>query len=166
MFKSKEEKRHFPRWEVSKRIEYGERERGPLRSYTKDISLTGASIFVVGQLPSARDHVRLKIHLTDDEHVEVQGRIVWTRLEAAHKLFGICFEPLSRKVQQLITRLAFDLGEDHLLMNALTQNLILKTYFSPENSPSTSSHVLPPSQGLPSICSKRHLSDQQVGQVS
>src|SRR6185503_5486657 len=126
MFKSRNDKRHFPRWEVNKRVEYGQAERGAFRSYTKDLSLAGASILVFDHLPSLRDHVRIKIHLGQKEYVEARGRIVWTRLEAAHKLFGICFEALSRKAAQLITRHAYDLEEDHLLIKGLAQNLILK----------------------------------------
>jgi len=111
----KYDKRYFPRWEVNKRVEYNEEGWIAFRSYTKDLSLAGSSVLVFGN-PPARHRVQLRIHLVEKENFEAQGRIAWVRLEPTHALLGIVFENLRRKAQELITRYAFEVRKDHLLI--------------------------------------------------
>jgi len=108
----KSDHRYFPRWEVNKRVKYYRKDRGgdDFMSYTKDLSLEGASIFVVGH-PPIRHQVRLEIHLTDKKSFQAQGRVVWSKVETNHELFGIVFENLSQKAQELIMQHAFELRE-------------------------------------------------------
>ncbi len=109
------DKRYFPRWEVIKRVEYSEGGGAVFRSYTKDLSLEGASIFVFGNFP-AQHHVQLKIQLTDKANFEAQGRIAWSKLEPTHKLLGIVFENLSKKAQQSMLFHAFEIRKDNFFM--------------------------------------------------
>ncbi len=103
------DKRYFPRWEVNKRVEY--REEGKtcaFRSYTKDFSLCGASIFVFDN-PPLWQRIKLRIYLADKKNFEAHGRVVWSKRESTHKLSGIIFENLSKKAQELIMSHAFAL---------------------------------------------------------
>lgn len=111
------DKRYFPRWEVKKRVEYSEGGWIAIRSYTKDLSLDGASIFVFGNPPERR-FVQLKIHLADEDVFEARGRVAWAETEPTHKLFGIVFERLSKKAQKSIMRHAFELKADRSLFNS------------------------------------------------
>lgn len=107
--------RYFPRWKVNKHVEYREAGRNVFLSYTKDLSLDGASIVVFGN-PPARRRIQLKIHLADKKNFEAEGRIAWSKSELTHKLLGIVFENLSKKAQGLILHHAFELRENHLLI--------------------------------------------------
>lgn len=115
------DKRYFPRWEVNKRVEYHEEGGAAFRSYTRDLSLDGTSIFVLGH-PPARQRVQIRIHLADQENLEAQGRVAWAKLEPTHQVFGIVFENLSNKAQELIMRHAFEIREDPLLIYGLIKN--------------------------------------------
>ena len=101
------DKRYFPRWKVNKRVEY-EKERMTFRSYTKDLSLDGASIVVFSNT-SLSHLVQLKIHLTDKDILEIQGRVIWNKPESAFQLFGITFQKPSEKAQALMLTHAFEL---------------------------------------------------------
>jgi hypothetical protein len=125
------DKRYFPRWEVNKRVEYIE-DGGDFRSYTKDLSLDGTSIFIFGD-PPARQSVRLKIHLTEEDNFEARCRVAWSKLGPAQKLFGVVFENLSKKAQELIMRYAFEPQEEELFLYRLIKSVNSKKEFLPEN---------------------------------
>jgi len=130
--KREKDKRYFPRWEVTKRVEYIEEGRAAFQSYTRDLCLDGASILVFGD-PPERHRVQLRIFLEEEENFETQGRIAWSKREPTHKLFGIIFEDLSNKAQELIMRHAFELREEHLLTYRFINEFNAKRrLFSPE----------------------------------
>ena len=131
--KKQYDKRYFPRWDVNKRVEYIEEGGDVFRSYTKDLTLGGASVIVFGN-PPARHYVKLRIHLADKENFEAQGRIAWRKSEPTCILLGIVFENLSQKAQELITGHAFELKEDHLLVYRLIKSLILTRQVSSKES--------------------------------
>jgi len=135
------DKRYFPRWEANKRVEYHNGEGVAFLSYTKDLSLDGTSIFVFGDLPSW-DRVQLRVHLAGKDSFEARGRVAWSKPEATYKLLGIAFEGLGPEAQELITRHAFEIREDHLLVYRLNNSLILKGRFSSKRS--LRSHQVPP----------------------
>lgn len=105
------DKRYFPRWEVNKRVEFESRGGAVLRSYTRDLSLDGASIFVFGD-PPEQHRIQLRIYLAEKEGFEARGRVLWVKLEPTHTLFGLAFENLRKKAQELITRHAFEVRKD------------------------------------------------------
>ncbi len=111
---SENKTRNSLRLEVTKRVEYSVEGNVVSRSYTKNLSLAGASIFAFSDLPAGQ-HIKLRFHLSDEVNFEAQGHVVWRKLAPTHKLFGIVFEDLSRKAQESIIRQAFDLRLDHLL---------------------------------------------------
>lgn len=122
-------KRYFPRWEVNKRVEFSGTGGAAFQSLTKDLSLDGALILVLGN-PPPQNRIKLIIHLTNKDNFEVQGRIVWSKTEPTHKLFGVVFENLSKKANKLLMRHAFEPSEDQLLTYGLFNYLVLKGCFS------------------------------------
>lgn len=136
------DKRYFPRWEVNKRVEYHEEGGVAFRSYTRDLSLDGTSIFVLGH-PPARQRVQIRIHLADQENLEAQGRVAWTNLEPTHQVFGIVFENLSNNAHELIMRHAFEIREDPLLIYGLIKNFNSKKMPLFPEVPSSSSNGAP-----------------------
>ncbi|GEM_PF-6763591 len=135
------DKRYFPRWETNKRVEYHNGGGVAFLSYTKDLSLDGASVFVFGDLPSWH-RVQLRIHLAGKDSFDARGRVAWSKPEETHKLLGITFEDLNPKAQELITRHAFEIREDHLLAYRLNNNLIFKGRLSSKRS--LRPHQVPP----------------------
>lgn len=117
----KHDKRYFPRWEVNKRVEYIEA-AGIFRAYTKDLSLDGASVFIFGE-PPARQRVRLKVHLTEENNFEAQCRVAWSKLEPTHIQLGMIFENLSEKAQELILLYAFETREEDLFLDRLIKSV-------------------------------------------
>ncbi len=110
----KYDKRYFPRWEVNKRVECYGKDRGPLvQSFTKDLSLDGASIIVLGH-PRVQHQVQLKIYLSNKENFKTRGRVAWAKSEPTHEVLGIVFEHLSKKAFELMMRHAFELSADVL----------------------------------------------------
>lgn len=117
------DKRYFPRWEVNKRVEYREEGAGTAsRSYTKDLSLDGVSIYIFGN-PPTQQRLQLRIHLADKDNFEAQGRVAWSKVEPTYKLFGVVFENLIPKAQDLIMRHAFELSEDQLFIYKLSKKV-------------------------------------------
>jgi len=110
------DKRYFPRWEVNRRGEFQEEKGISFLSFTKDLSMEGASIIALGN-PGICNPIRIRIHLEDKASFEAQGRIVWSKSEPTHKLFGIVFDKLSKKASQLIMHHAFELGNDHVSLS-------------------------------------------------
>lgn len=127
------DKRYFPRWKVNKPVLYREAGGATFRSYTKDLSLEGATIMVFGN-PPARQRVQLRIYLAEQEDFEVQGRVAWSKLELNHKMLGIIFENLSPKAQKLIMQHAVVLTEADLFIEGLIRNLNLIMNFSSKRS--------------------------------
>lgn len=102
------DRRYFPRWKVNKYVEYIDQGRRKFLAFTRDLSMDGASIVVLGSCVT-QNSMTLRIHLNDKESVEVHGRAVWKKIEQASALLGITFDRLSEKTKEQITYHAFEL---------------------------------------------------------
>src|SRR5689334_3945545 len=76
---SEMEKRYLPRWEVANRILYQlENEEKTHESSSKDLSCTGACFSAAQSLP-VKKKIKLKIYLSNEVAIKVEGQIVWNK---------------------------------------------------------------------------------------
>jgi c-di-GMP-binding flagellar brake protein YcgR len=109
------DKRYWPRWQVNKHVEYMDQGKEKSLSFTRDLSMDGASIVILG-IPVVRESIVLRIHLGNKVNVETQARVVWNKIEQARTLLGIHFDRLSEKAQEQITYHAFELNNRPLFV--------------------------------------------------
>src|SRR3989338_3354870 len=109
------DKRYLPRWRVANRVTYQlENENKLHESNSLDISCTGACFSSAGQLP-VNKKVKMKIYLSEDSVVNVEGQIVWNKPIEAHNLVGVIFSNTSQKVQDLILKHAFEIKKEDMI---------------------------------------------------
>ena len=115
----KREKRYFPRWPVNRRVEYRVGDEAVLyRSFTKDLTLCGASFFIHTPMPHHQP-VRVKVYISQNDHFELDGQVVWSKISPYTKVVGIIFKEVNQNVQELILSHAFELKEDELFVHGI-----------------------------------------------
>ena len=113
---SEMEKRYIPRWEVANRILYQiENEKKTHESSSKDLSCTGACFATPENLPLNKK-IKMKIYLSEDIAVKVEGQIVWNKPGSANEnLVGVTFSNTSQEVQELILKHAFEIKKEDMI---------------------------------------------------
>ncbi len=111
------DQRYFPRWNVNHRVLY-RHEPGPehqlCHGHTKDISCTGACLYLKELLPS-QQKITLNIHLSPKSTVEVHATVVWQKAAEMSYLTGIVFHEISEPAQEQILENAFEVDRSKLL---------------------------------------------------
>ena len=111
----KADKRYLPRWQVNNRVSctlLGERHSHA--GVSRDLNCMGMSFISETRfLPNQK--VKLKIHLSEDTVVKVEGYIVWTRSAGDGFASGILFENLSLEAQDLLLQYAYEIKKDDVV---------------------------------------------------
>lgn len=101
------ELRYFPRWEVQNNVEFRILDNPSLFSgKTKNLSCAGVCIYTDSYL-SSEQRIKLKINLSDDDIVELEGDILWVKREDQQYQIGVHFFNTESKAQELILKYAF-----------------------------------------------------------
>jgi c-di-GMP-binding flagellar brake protein YcgR len=109
------EKRYLPRWKVANRVVYQlENEDKTYESNSCDISCNGASFVSAQRLP-VNGKIKLKIFLSSDNVVSVEGQVVWSKPAEKLNLSGIMFANTSQKAQELILKYAFEIRKEDMV---------------------------------------------------
>ncbi|MCK5579759.1 MAG: PilZ domain-containing protein [Candidatus Omnitrophica bacterium] len=104
--------RYLPRWEVNNRIVCKVKETADIyECRSMDISCSGACLISRESIPF-NEKVHLTVYLTEDEHLDVDGHVVWTRPAQYGNLMGIMFDNLKTEIQELILDYAFEIKKD------------------------------------------------------
>ena len=113
--KNLSEKRYLPRWAVANRLLYQlENDNKMHESSSRDISCTGASFTSAQELPLNKK-IKMKIYLSEDNTIDVQGEIIWSKSLEAQHLIGVIFSNTSQKVQDLILKHAFEIKKEDVI---------------------------------------------------
>lgn len=110
-----DDKRYFPRWQVSNRVFYQLEKSG--RSYecrSRDLNCAGACL-LTDQGIAANQKVKLTIDLSDAVSVDVEGRTLWCRPVAGRNLTGIIFTNVKPEVQDSILDYAFEVKKEDVV---------------------------------------------------
>ena len=114
---SEKDNRYLPRWEVQNRILYRLEDGQDIHEgCSKDISCSGACVFVP-EIVLADQKIKLKIYLSDEDFVEVDGKILWNKFTEEGNLVGINFCNTAPDVQDLIFQHAFEIKKEEIIQH-------------------------------------------------
>ena len=117
---AKSDKRYLPRWQVNNRVILTvQGETLSHEGISRDVNSTGASLTTKTNLAS-KQKVKLKIYLSEDTIVKVEGRIIWNHPEGDGYLLGINFENLSRESQDILLQYAYEIKKDDIVKHWFT----------------------------------------------
>jgi len=112
---NRDDQRYIPRWEVHNRIFYqliGEPE--PREAHSRDLSCAGICLKTEQEIiPDQK--VKLKIYLSENKSIDVQGHILWTRKISQGYLAGIVFDNIKPENQDVILDYAFEISRNDLI---------------------------------------------------
>ena len=110
------DQRYLPRWAVSNRVLYQlENDEKTHESNSRDISCTGACFTTPVNLPLNKK-VKMKIYLSDDTSVKVEGQVIWNKsVNGGENLVGVTFYNTSQTVQELILKHAFEIRKEDMI---------------------------------------------------
>jgi c-di-GMP-binding flagellar brake protein YcgR len=112
--KNDADQRYFPRWVVAAPILYKHQNTAELKNgQTKDLSCCGACVSIDEILP-LNDKIKLTIHLSPAENIEVFGRVVWQQASIDGNRAGISFYNTSDAVQNRILQHAFEIDREEI----------------------------------------------------
>ena len=101
------EQRYLPRWEVSNQAYYHSDPHHIFKTFTKNVSLTGACLYVTPHI-HLNTKLELKIYLTPEKNFETKGTVLWKcTLNDDCCYAGIYFNPLPDQIRELILEHAF-----------------------------------------------------------
>jgi hypothetical protein len=101
------EQRYLPRWQTSSKAFYRKENSNVLfKTQLKDLTFAGACLHTDGNV-HVNDHLGMKIYLSAQISVQVNGTVLWKRTGDDHSLAGILFDPLTEDTQQLILEYGF-----------------------------------------------------------
>ena len=112
------DKRYLPRWQVNNRVVLtlaGESHEG----VSRDLNSTGASIKTQANL-ATKQKVKLKLYLSEETIVKIEGQIVWNHPEEKGYLLGINFENLNREAQDILLQYAYEIKKDDIVKHWFT----------------------------------------------
>ena len=113
---NQDDRRYFPRWEVSNRVVYQLENEDVLRECrTKDINCAGACIYPKGKIkPDTK--IDLTIYLAENKApVRALGKCSWSRNVGDVHLAGIQFDEISEKAKDLLFEFAFEWKREELV---------------------------------------------------
>jgi len=114
---SESNSRYLPRWQVSNRAKYALGDAGEVdECETRDLSCSGACV-KISQLVHPGERIKLKIFLDRKNFVEVDGRVIWNKVNEEGRFAGISFDTASSDVQQNILDHAFELSPDEMVQH-------------------------------------------------
>jgi len=100
--------RYFPRWDTLNRVLFRIKDtKSTLEAQTKNISCSGTCLDLKSDV-SISNVISLKIYLTDETAVSLEGRVVWNRLVEQNHRVGVMFQNTSDRAQKLILEHAFE----------------------------------------------------------
>ena len=109
------DKRYLPRWQVSNRVLFQlENDKQTHETTSHDISCTGACFASAKPIP-VNKKIKIKIYLSSETVVAVEGQTVWSRLEDNQNLVGVIFSNTSQKAQELILKHAFEIKKEDMI---------------------------------------------------
>ena len=111
------ERRYLPRWIVTNRILYRKEDQPHFQECSsKDLSGDGACLSCPETLPFS-GKLTLVVYLSEEIAVQVKASVLWNKPSFDPKnqnLYGVRFEELSNKVQEMILQYAFECKKDVL----------------------------------------------------
>jgi len=109
------ERRYLPRWEAQGKLFYRkEKDEVPAQACSKDINASGMC-FNTNDDISLDQKLDLVVYLAEDiEPIDAVGRVVWQSKSEKGNLFGVRFERISKKSQDLVFNYAFEYKRDQL----------------------------------------------------
>ena len=111
-----QEQRYIPRWETSHRAYYRlpSKTRHIFRTQMRDLSLTGASLYISKDVPVNRE-VELHVYLSPHHQFNAKGTILWKATQRNHHCYaGVAFEHLPAKTQKMILQHAFPVPQNKI----------------------------------------------------
>jgi|GEM_PF-1533874 len=109
--------RYLPRWRVSNRAKYALGDVAQVdECETRDLSCTGACV-KISKLVHPGEKIKLKIFLDQKNFVEVDGHVIWNKVNDEGRFAGISFDTASNDVQQNILDHAFELSPDEMVQH-------------------------------------------------
>ena len=112
------DRRYFPRWEVDNKIIYKMEDKPEsYECHSRDINSSGACIRTSENLP-LQQRLDLTIHLAKNiDPVEVRGLVVWKAPREGENWFGIKFDRVNDKTNDLIFKYAFEYKRQEVMKN-------------------------------------------------
>ena len=114
------DKRYLPRWQVNNRVVCTL--QGDPRAHeavSRDLNCMGVSITTNTNF-TVKQKAKLKIYLSDDAIVKVDGHVIWTHAAEDHWLLGILFENISREAQDLLLQYAYEIKKSDVVKHWFT----------------------------------------------
>ena len=109
------ERRYLPRWEASNRVIYRcESDKSKHEGKSRDVHFAGASLYVDHPLPP-NQKLKMTIYLSDNDTVDVVGKILWNKELGKECLIGVQFFEVSKEVQDTLLKYAFELKKEDLI---------------------------------------------------
>ena len=103
-----EERRYLPRWEVNNRVFYrADPEANFQECQSRDLHFSGACLCTNQSLP-LNQKLKLRIFLSDQIAVDVEGTVLWNKSVGQQNFVGINFYEISQKVQEKMLKYAFE----------------------------------------------------------
>ncbi len=116
----KQDKRYLPRWQVNNRVLCTP--QGEHRSYeavSRDLNCMGICITTTADF-SMNQKLKLKIHISDDTIVKIEGRVVWIHSSKDDELMGIAFENINQDTQELLLQYAYEIKKNDIIKHWFT----------------------------------------------
>jgi len=112
---NRDEQRYIPRWEVHNRIFYQLMDDSERReASSRDLSCAGICL-QTDQEVAVNQKVKLKVYLSENKSIDLQGHILWTQQTPRGYLAGIAFEDIKPENQDVILDYAFEINRDDLV---------------------------------------------------
>ena len=110
------DRRYLPRWQVDNKILYQAEEGAALgECRSRDINSSGACIRMPDDVP-LQQRLNLTIFLAKDiDPIQVRGAVVWKAPHDGENWFGIKFDRVSEKTNDLIFNYAFEYKKDEVM---------------------------------------------------
>lgn len=112
------ERRYLPRWQVDNKISYKlEEQPQPYECHSRDINSSGVCIRTTQNIP-LQQKLDLTVYLAKDiDPVEVRGSVVWKAQRESENWFGVKFDRVSEKTNDLIFKYAFEHKREEVMKN-------------------------------------------------
>ena len=117
---SKRDKRYLPRWQVNNRVVcILQEEHRSYEGVSRDLNCMGICITTCADF-TMNQKIKLRIYLSDDIAVKVEGHVVWAHTSPDDRLLGITFENISREAQDLLLQYAYEIKKNDIIKHWFT----------------------------------------------